>query len=100
VVSCSLRPEPFGRTVIEAGALGIPVVGFDEGGVSETVVDGETGILVAPGGVAAMSKAILELLDDGPGRARLGRNARRRVESRYSMDRFIRLVDKVYSHLL
>lgn len=99
VVSCSLRPEPFGRTVIEAGSLDVPVVAFAEGGVSETVVDGETGILVRPRDADALSRAILDLLDDEEGRRRLGRNARRRMESRYSMDRFVRLVDQVYSDL-
>lgn len=100
VVSCSAHPEPFGRTVIEAGALGVPVVAFDEGGVSETVVDGETGILVGPGDAEALSGAVLRLLEDGRARERLGRNARRRVESRFSMRRFVGLMDQVYSELL
>ncbi len=99
VVSCSERPEPFGRTVIEAGALGVPVVAFEEGGVAETVVDGETGILVPPGEARALSDAILRLLDDEAWRRRMGRSASRRVASDFSMDAFIRRMEGVYSGL-
>ncbi len=63
VVSASLKPEPFGRAVIEAQAMGRPVVAFDHGGAAETVVHGHTGLLVPPGDVPALATAIATALD-------------------------------------
>jgi glycosyltransferase involved in cell wall biosynthesis len=61
-VSASLKPEPFGRSVIEAQAMGRPVVAFDHGGAAETVEDGVTGLLVPPGDAAALARAIARVL--------------------------------------
>jgi glycosyltransferase involved in cell wall biosynthesis len=58
VVSASLKPEPFGRSVIEAQALGRPVVAFDHGGAAETIEDGVTGLLVPPGNRPALAAAL------------------------------------------
>src|SRR5438067_1020008 len=48
-VHSSVWPEPFGRVLIEAMALGKPVIATNAGGVPEIVVDGRTGVLVPPG---------------------------------------------------
>ncbi|MDP7380933.1 MAG: glycosyltransferase [Alphaproteobacteria bacterium] len=58
VVSPTLTPEPFGRTVVEAQAMGRPVVVSDHGGHRETVIDGETGWRVAPNDAAALAAAL------------------------------------------
>ena len=63
VVSASLKPEPFGRSVIEAQAMGRPVVAFDHGGAAETVQAGHTGLLAPPGDVAALAACIGQALD-------------------------------------
>ncbi len=77
VVSASLKPEPFGRSVIEAQAMGRPVVAFDHGGAAETVQHGRTGFLVPPGGVAGLAAAIAGALDLPPSeREALGWQAR------------------------
>ena len=64
--------EPFGRIAIEAMAAGTPVVGPNVGGISETVVDGETGILVAPGALDAFANATEQLIRDPSLRAKNG----------------------------
>jgi len=100
VVSCSLKPEPFGRTVIEAGALGVPVVAFAEGGVSEIICHNETGILVPPRDVGELAKATLELVNDESKCERFGRNAQARVSSNFSVAYFIQSIEEIYSALL
>jgi len=62
VVSASTDPEAFGRIVIEAQALGRPVVAPDHGGARETIVQGQTGWLVPPGDKAALANALREAL--------------------------------------
>jgi glycosyltransferase involved in cell wall biosynthesis len=62
VVSASTDPEAFGRIVIEAQALGRPVVAPDHGGARETIIEGETGWLVPPGDKAALAGALRKAL--------------------------------------
>lgn len=65
--------ETFGNVVTEAMASGLPVVAPAEGGVTETVREGETGILVPPRDARALARATLSLLHDDALRERLGR---------------------------
>ena len=62
VVSASNEPEGFGRVIVEAQAMGRPVVATDHGGARETIVAGVTGWLAAPGNPAALAAAIGEAL--------------------------------------
>jgi glycosyltransferase involved in cell wall biosynthesis len=62
VVSASTEPEGFGRVIVEAQAMGRPVIATDHGGARESVIDGETGWLVPPGDAASLSDAIAMLL--------------------------------------
>ncbi|SFL02921.1 glycosyltransferase family 4 protein [Falsiroseomonas stagni] len=62
VVHASTDAEAFGRTVIEAQAMGRPVVAADLGGPRETVEDGVTGWRVAPGDPAALAAALMRVL--------------------------------------
>lgn len=56
--------EGFGMVAVEAAAHGTPTVAFDCGGVSDAVVDGENGLLIAPGDYEGFSTATLQLLRD------------------------------------
>jgi glycosyltransferase involved in cell wall biosynthesis len=75
--------------VIEAQAAGVPVVATPVGGIRETVVDGETGLLVPPNDPPALAAAVCRLLDDPALAARLAHEARRRVRERYSVERMV-----------
>ena len=68
----SVWPEPFGAVALEAMAAGKPVVASAIEGLFELVVDGSTGILVAPGDVEALRRAMQALVDDPPLRTRMG----------------------------
>jgi glycosyltransferase involved in cell wall biosynthesis len=62
VVATSIEPEAFGRVVLEAQAMGKPVITTSHGGPQETVIDQETGLLVPPGDVDALAAAIDNVL--------------------------------------
>ncbi len=80
VVHASTRPEAFGRVVIEAQAMGRPVIASDLGGPVETVRQGETGWRVRPNDPDALAAAIGVALDlDEAERMALGQRARASV---------------------
>jgi glycosyltransferase involved in cell wall biosynthesis len=65
------RAEPFGRTVLEAQASGVPVIGTASGGIPEFVTDDENGLLVPPGDPALLAAAIARVVSDEPLRTKL-----------------------------
>lgn len=88
--------EHFGRVLIEAMAMGKPVVATASGGVPEIVVHGETGLLVQPADPAALAEAVHTLLADPGLRRRLGGAARARVEAEFSLTRHVEAIGAVY----
>jgi glycosyltransferase involved in cell wall biosynthesis len=76
--------DPHPRSVLESMAAGLPAVAFAVDGVSETVVDGETGHLVPAGDVSGLAKAVLKLVRDEELRTKFGGNARNRAEHNFS----------------
>jgi glycosyltransferase involved in cell wall biosynthesis len=78
--------EPYGFSISEAMAFGLPCVVTDVGALSEVVIDGETGKLVPRGDVARLAEALISLLDE-PAQARsMGLAGRRRVEETLNWD--------------
>ncbi|HYD30859.1 MAG TPA: glycosyltransferase, partial [Azospirillaceae bacterium] len=75
--------EGLPMAVLEAMAFGLPVITTPVGGIPEAVTHAETGLLVEPGNVADLVKAILSLLDDPARAAALGVAAQRLVRQRY-----------------
>ncbi len=80
------RFESFGLIYVEAMMAGIPVVAVDAGAAPEVVLDGVTGVLVAPN-AEALSTALVALLEDADRRRALGRAGRRRYEEHFSVRR-------------
>jgi glycosyltransferase involved in cell wall biosynthesis len=78
-------PDPLPRAVMEAMAAGRPVVAYKDGGVSEMVADGETGLLCRRGEVRDLTRAILELAGDEALRGRLGEAGRKRARDLFSV---------------
>jgi glycosyltransferase involved in cell wall biosynthesis len=68
--------EPFGRTIIEAAAAGVPSVCFDDAGVSETMIDATMGLVVRAGDEAALTNALGAYAEDPDRRAAAGLAAR------------------------
>lgn len=78
------QAEGFGVSIVEAMASGLPIVGTRSGGVVETVVDGETGILNTPGDVEAQADSFLQLAKNPDLRQKMGVAGRTRVSVMFS----------------
>ena len=102
VVACpSLKPEPFGRTVIEAQAMARPVIAANHGGAAETIIDGQTGWRVPPGDGQALAEILNYALRMGDAeREELGRAARAAVMANYTTAAMQQATLGVYRELL
>ena len=78
--------EGLGVATLKAAAAGVPVIGFDAGGLPEAVAAGETGILVPPENVDELRNAIAKLIDDRDLRQKMGAAGRERMQNEFSID--------------
>jgi glycosyltransferase involved in cell wall biosynthesis len=79
----------FPTVILEAMASARPVVSTLLAGIPELVVDGQTGILVSPGNVSALTQALEQLLRDGELRLRYGRTGRARIEQHFRIQQTV-----------
>ncbi len=101
VVNASTNSEAFGRTIVEAQAMGRIVIATNHGGARETIIPNETGFLVPPGDAAALAEAIDTALDMPPdARVAWGRHARAHIMQNYSIAAMQQAVLNVYAELL
>ena len=88
--------EPFGLVLLEAMALGVPVVATRAGGPIEIVNHEESGLLVPPSDSRALAGAIIELLNDAAKREAMGKAGRARFEQHFTARRMAREMTAVY----
>ena len=100
VIHASVVAEPFGRVLIEAMAIGRPVIAPREGGPLLIVVDGETGLLVPPRDAGALADALLALLADPARRAAMGRAGRARVDAVFDIRHHVRAMEALFDEVL
>ncbi len=100
LVHTPTAPEPFGRVLAEAMAVGRPVVAARCGGIPEVVEDGVTGLLVPSGNVAVFASAVVRLLGDAALRQRLGGAGRQRAEARFGIEAHAASVLQAYRAVL
>jgi glycosyltransferase involved in cell wall biosynthesis len=101
VVHASTQAEAFGRVVIEAQAMGRPVIASKLGGPAETVEPGVTGWLTNPGDVTSLARALDEVLAlDAEARMELGRHARASVLANYTLQSMREATLDVYEAVL
>ncbi len=88
--------EPFGRALIEAMALNVPVVATTIGGPPEIVEDGREGFLVAPREPGAWAQAIRRFAEEPERGWEMGRAGRRRVQQAFSVEHHVAAMLDVY----
>jgi len=99
VVVLPSHMEAFPMVLIEAASMGKPALTTQTGGIPEAVVHKESGLLVPPGDVAALSEA-LEALRDPAFRVRLGEGARKRWASRFTLGHMAAALAAAYEQVL
>ena len=101
VVSASTSPEGFGRVIVEAQAMGRPVVATAHGGAQETVVPGETGWLVPPGDAGALATTLATVLDlDGKQRMALAKRSIAHIRTHFTAAQMTQKTLSVYEELM
>jgi glycosyltransferase involved in cell wall biosynthesis len=96
----SLWPEPFGQVAVEAMAAGKPVIASAHGGLTDIVIDGQTGILVEPGDPAALHQAMIRLLDDAGSRRKFGSEGYARAKQRFTRTQVTTQFEKICTDVL
>ena len=91
--------EGFGSVVIEAAACGIPSIGTNIYGLSDAIIDGETGSLIPVGNAKALEDAILRLSTDAVKRMRMGERAFTRVLTHFRQDMLVEALLKYYERI-
>jgi glycosyltransferase involved in cell wall biosynthesis len=81
--------------ILEALAVGLPVVTTPVSGIPEAVQEGRTGLLVPPGDAEGLAHALARVLEDGELAGRLAREGRRLVEARFSLERNVSLLRRM-----
>lgn len=99
-VLTSVDPEPFGGVVIEAMAMGKPVIGTRIGGTTEQIADGVTGLLVAPGDAEQLADALRKLIAAPDLREAMGRCGRSRFLERFEFAPFYARITELYRQLV
>ena len=100
LVSATVTPEAFGRAIIEAQAIGVPVVATKVGGVVDIIDDGRTGLLCDAQDPKDIAEKVLRLYKDKNLRAAIIPAARKKVEGYFNLDRMMERTMAVYDEAL
>ena len=101
IVSASLIPETFGRTIVEANAMKRIAIAFNHGGPTETIVDGKTGFLTPVGDVSALAKTIKKVLDlSDQTRKKMQKEAFNNVIDHFSVEQMCKKTLQLYQEML
>lgn len=90
------RKEGLPNVLVEAQALGLPVVSTDAGGSRETFLPNETGILVTRASAVSLAEAVMALIDDSASTVTWSSRASRQARDRFGIDRMIRETRATY----
>lgn len=91
------RAEGFGVSFIEAMACGVPVITCPSGGITDFVVDSETGLFVEPDAPDELASAMIGVLRDRGKLSNLKKNALKMVKKRYSWEKIVDQIEEAYN---
>ena len=101
VLSTSIEPEAFGRVSAEASSMTKPVIASNHGGSREIIENNITGWLVEPGNPELLADKIIHVLDLPQNKKDLvGKNARKRVVEKFSLQQMLSKTLSVYEELI
>ena len=101
VVMPSVTPEPFGRIILEAQALGKIPIAFDHGGASETIIDGKNGFLADPVKVESLAEKIsIALSLKETKREKMSEFSKKAVSKNFSHDKMCKLTLSLYKQCI
>lgn len=92
--------EPCGRVIFEAMAMAKPVVGTNNGGTPEIVVDGETGLLYGYGDAQGLADKIACLFNAPTLIRKMGHAGRKRIEEKFTIDKYVKKTQREYLRLI
>jgi glycosyltransferase involved in cell wall biosynthesis len=91
--------EGISNSLLEAMAIGLPVIASDTGGTPEVIVDGESGLSFPVGDFQRLADRLLMLYRQPDVRDRLGKNAQVRIHRDFSLDAMVRSYEHMYDAL-
>ena len=94
------RFEGLPMVLIEASFASLPLIAFEEGGLSDIVVDNENGFLVKPGDVSDFKNKLLQIIGDENLQKKFALNSRKLAEEKFSLDIMISEYEKVLQELV
>jgi glycosyltransferase involved in cell wall biosynthesis len=92
--------EGMGRVLLEAMAMGKPVVASSVGGIPDLVHHGKTGLLVTPGSVSELKSGLITLIRNKALAKQMGEEGRKRISEEFSAGRMAQSIEKLYRELL
>lgn len=99
LIHCSIKPEPFGRVIIEGMAAGVPVIGACDGGVPEIITQGVNGGMAAPGNLTDYLARLTAVLGNPAMRTAWVNAGHRTVQQRFTLDRVFDDFEGVFEEL-
>lgn len=100
IVHSAIQPEPFGLVVLEAMAVGKPVIAARDGGPMEIVEEPTTGLLVTPRNPKGLAEAMIRLLQDDDLRLKMGKAGKNRAERLFNISQTIQQFEGLYRKLV
>jgi len=92
--------EGFSNSILEGMASACPMIVTDVGGNTESVIHGETGIVVPPRDPAALAEAIVRLANDSELRSKMGRAGQNRIAKEFTLSHCTKAYEKLYTDLV
>ncbi len=95
----SIEPEPFGLVAVEAMLAKKPVIASNHGGLTEIIIENETGFLVEPNNEIALSGAIKKLIENPELRTKFGQNGYKRALNEFSVKSYVSSFEKIFKEM-